>query len=328
MEKLIVSPSPHQRGNSSTTKIMTLVIIALIPSIIAATVIFGLRALILVLTCVASSVLFEFFCRKIMKRDNTISDFSAAVTGIILALNFPVTLPLWMAVLGCFVAIVITKQLFGGIGQNFANPAIVGRLVLTLSFTKEMSTWVKPFWYSSADLLTAPTPLAEKWLVSYSSSEGFVGKISPPVDYVDLFLGKTGGCIGETCAVAIILGGIFLLMTRVISPAAPLTFIGTLAVLTAVSGGDALYHILSGGLLFGAFFMATDYVTTPVTTKGKVIFGIGCGLITFLIRTFGAYPEGVSFAILLMNLLTPYIDRLTRTKPFGMVKVKEVKGNG
>lgn len=328
MEKLIVSPSPHQRGNSSTAKIMTLVITALIPSVIAATVIFGLRALILVLTCVASSVLFEFFCRKIMKKDNTISDFSAAVTGIILALNLPVTLPLWMAVLGCFVAIVITKQLFGGIGQNFANPAVVGRLVLTLSFTKEMSTWVKPFWYRTSDLVTAPTPLAEKWLVSYSSSSGFVGKISPPVDYIDLFLGKTGGCIGETCAIAIISGGIFLIMTRVISPSVPLAFIGTVAVLTAVSGGDVIYHILSGGLLFGAFFMATDYATTPITTRGRIIFAIGCGLITFLIRTFGAYPEGVSFAILLMNLLTPYIDRLTRTKPFGMVKAKGVKENG
>lgn len=328
MEKLIVSPSPHIRGNSTTSKVMTLVIIALIPSIIAATLIFGLRALILVITCVASSVLSEFFCRKIMKRDNTISDFSAAVTGIILALNLPVSLPLWMAMLGSFVSIVIVKQLFGGLGQNFANPAIVGRLVLTLSFTKEMSEWVKPFWYQTADLMTAPTPLAEKWLVSYSSSSGFVGVVSPPVDYIDLFLGKTGGCIGETCALAIILGGIFLLMTKTITFHIPFCYVGTVALLTVVSGGDALYHILSGGLLFGAFFMATDYVTSPVTKNGKIIFGIGCGVITFLIRKFGAYPEGVSFAILLMNLLTPYIDRLTRTKPFGMVKAKEVRNNG
>ncbi|MGN0653922.1 MAG: RnfABCDGE type electron transport complex subunit D [Oscillospiraceae bacterium] len=328
MEKLIVSPSPHQRGSVTTQKIMLFVIISLLPTIVAATVIFGIRALLLVLVCTASSVLFEFLCRKLMKRDNTISDLSAAVTGILLALNLPVNLPFWMAVLGSFVAIVIVKQLFGGIGQNFANPAIVGRIVLMLSFTPYMSSWLKPFWYKTADLTTSPTPLAAEWVVSYSSSSDFVGKITPPVSYMDLFLGKTGGCIGETCALALLIGGLFLVVTKVISPSTPIAFVGTVAVLTFIFKGDVLYQVLSGGLLLGAIFMATDYVTTPITTKGKIVFGIGCGIITFLIRNFGGFPEGVSFAILLMNLLTPYIDKLTKTRPFGFVKNKEVKQNG
>ena len=316
-KKLVVSASPHLRTKDTTRGIMLDVVISLIPALIAAVILFGPRVLAVTATTVITAVLSEFVARKVMKRHNTIGDLSAVVTGLILAFNLPVSIPLWMAAIGSFFAIVVIKQFFGGIGQNFANPAIAARIILLISFGQAMGNWTAPLSWKT-DAVSTATPLA---IIGGESAEALPSLL-------DMFLGIRGGCIGETCAIAIILGGIFLLMTRVISPAAPLTFIGTLALLTAVSGGDALYHVLSGGLLFGAFFMATDYVTTPVTTKGKVIFGIGCGLITFLIRTFGAYPEGVSFAILLMNLLTPYIDRLTRTKPFGIVEVKEVKGNG
>ncbi len=310
-------------------KIMLLVIIALIPAIVASVIIFGPRALWLIAICTASSVIFEYLCRLIMKRENTIGDLSAVVTGILLAMNLPVTLPWWMAVIGSFVAIVIVKQLFGGLGQNFANPAIVGRIVLMLSFTSQMTNWVKPFWYKTADITTSATPLAAEWTTVYKSSSDFIGAIQPPVAYSDLFFGTVGGCLGETCALALLAGGIFLVITKVISPSAPLAFIGTVALMTLITGGDVLFQLLSGGLMLGAIFMATDYVTTPITTKGKIIFGIGCGLITFLIRTYGSFPEGVSFSILLMNILTPYIDRLTRTKPLGALKPKkEAKQNG
>ncbi len=332
LDKLIVSPSPHQKKPITTTKVMFMVILSLVPAVISATVIFGAKALLLVANCIAWCLIFELLSRKIMKRSNTITDLSAVVTGILLALNFPVTLPLWMSIIGSFVAIVIVKQLFGGLGQNFANPAIVGRIVLMLSFTSEMTTWVKPFWYKTADLTTSATPLAMEWTTVYESTSGFLPATEPPVAYLDLFLGNVGGCIGETSALALLIGGLFLLIARIITPAIPLTFIGTVALLTAVTGGDPLYAVLSGGLLLGAFFMATDYVTSPITTKGKIVFGIGCGLITFLIREFGSYPEGVSFSILLMNILTPYIDKLTRTKPLGALapvkEKKEAKSNG
>lgn len=312
-------------------KIMLCVIISLIPAIVASAIVFGPRALWLISVCIASCNIIEFACRKLMKRENTIGDLSATVTGIILALNLPVTLPLWMAVLGCFVAIAIVKQLFGGLGQNFANPAIVGRIVLMLSFTTQMTTWAVPFFYKNAgsDVVTGATPLASEWVTVYKNTNDFLATTEPPVPYLDLFLGKTGGCLGETCALALIIGGLFLIATKVITPAVPVSFIGTVALLTFVTGGDVLFQLLSGGLLLGAIFMATDYVTSPITSKGKIIFGIGCGLITFLVRNYGSFPEGVSFSILLMNILTPYIDRLTRTKPLGALKPKkEAKQNG
>lgn len=291
------------------------VCIALVPALIAACVFFGFRALLLTAVCVGCCVLFEFLCRKIMKRDNTISDLSAVVTGIILALNLPVTLPLWMAAIGSFVAIVIVKQLFGGLGQNFANPAITARIVLMVSFPTAMTHWVVPFFWreAAADAVTSATPLA-------------LGEDAELPSYLDLFLGNIGGCMGETCALALLLGGLYLAARRIISLAAPVSFIGVLALLSFISGEDPLYQILAGGVFLGAFFMATDYATTPISTKGKIVFGIGCGIITFVIRRFGSFPEGVSFSILLMNVLTPYIEQLTRTKVFGAKEAEKNEG--
>lgn len=304
MNKLIVSPSPHDENYIKTSSIMLNVIIALLPALAAGCWFFGLRALLLAAVCVASCVLFEFLARKLMKRTNTIGDLSAAVTGLILALNLPVTLPIWMAVVGSFVAIVIVKQLFGGLGQNFANPAITARIVLMLSFPTAMTNWAIPFFYKNgADVVTGATPL-----------------VSGDASYLDLFLGNVGGCIGETCAAALLVGGLYLAIRKIISLAAPLSFIGSLALFSFIAGDDPLYAILSGGVFLGAFFMATDYATTPITTKGKIVFGLGCGIITFVIRHFGSYPEGVSFSILLMNVLTPFIEQLTRTKVFGAKK--------
>ncbi len=311
MGKLTVSPSPHDRSLMKTPRIMLNVIIALIPAVIASAIVFGLRALLVIAVCVASCIGFEYLCRRLMKRDNTISDLSAAVTGVILALNLPVTIPLWMAVLGSFVAIVIVKQLFGGLGQNFANPAITARIVLMVSFPAAMTNWVEPFFYrnDAADAVTGATPL-----------------VSRDASYMELFLGNTGGCLGETCALALLIGGLYLAARRIITLSAPLSFIGSLALLTFISGGDPLYEILAGGVFLGAFFMATDYATTPITEKGRIIFGLGCGIITFIIRTFGSYPEGVSFSILLMNILTPYIEQLTRGKVFGAKEAGKNEG--
>ena len=304
MNKLIVSPSPHDENYTKTSGIMLNVIIALLPAWGAACYYFGLRVVPLTAVCIASCMIFEYLCRRLMKRDNTISDLSAVVTGLILAMNLPVTLPYWMAVIGSFVAIVIVKQLFGGLGQNFANPAITARIVLMVSFPSAMTHWIKARDYDY-DAVSSATPLVlEK-----------NGDDVP--SYLDLFLGNTGGCLGETCALALLIGGLYLAARKIISLAAPVSFIGSLALLTWVSGGDPLYHILAGGVFLGAFFMATDYATTPITNKGKVVFGLGCGIITFVIRHFGSYPEGVSFSILLMNVLTPYIEQLTRSKVLG-----------
>jgi len=306
---LKVSASPHITGNMTTQKIMLLVIIALLPSLLTGIIMFGLKALILSVVCIVGCVAMEAVCRIIMKRQQTAADLSAALTGTLLAMNLPPDLPVWQALIGCFVAIVIVKQLFGGLGQNFANPAIVARIVLMLSFTSNMTTWSATRFMSESDAVTGATPL-----------------ISGNASYIDLLIGNTKGCIGEVCAIGLIIGGIFLIVAKIISPAAPLAFIGSVAALEFIVGNDPIYHILSGGLLFGAFFMATDYVTTPITAKGKLIFGLGCGIITFVIREYGGYPEGVSFSILLMNIVTPYIDSFTAPKIIGAVKTeKEAK---
>lgn len=321
MKGLFVSPSPHRAADMSTSKIMLMVIIALFPAAMAGCVFFGPRAAAVLAVCIAACVIFEALCRIIMKKDQTVGDLSAVVTGLLLGMNLPATVPFYVAVIGSFVAIVIAKQLFGGIGQNFANPAIAARIVLMLSFTPQMSNWVKPYWYSGAvDAETSATPLVAEWLTYSESGANF--KMAP-FTLSEMFWGETGGCIGETCAAMLILGGLFLIIIKVISPATPIAFIGSFAVLTLIYTGslvETLYGVLAGGLLIGAFFMATDYATTPLTTKGKIVFGIGCGLITFIIRSFGSFPEGVSFSILLMNLLTPYIDRLTKASPFGAKK--------
>ncbi len=312
MEKLIVSSSPHLRSGSTTRRIMLDVIIALAPAAIASVVIFGPRALLIIAVCVASCVLSEFVSRKVMKRENTIGDLSAVVTGILLAFNLPVGINPLMAAFGGVVAIVVVKQMFGGIGQNFVNPALTARIVLMSSFPSAMSTWSKPFYYleGTSDALTTASPLG-------ILKEG-TGAALP--SYLDLFLGNNAGCLGETCALALLLGGVYLIARRVIHPAVPLCYLATVAVISAVAGRDALTDLLTGGLMLGAIFMATDYTTTPITINGRIIFAIGCGILTMLIRMFGSLPEGVSFSIILMNILVPYIDRLSRPKPFGSRK--------
>lgn len=308
MEKLLVSPSPHIRNDVSTAKIMGHVMIGLLPAVIAATVIFGGKALMLIGFCIAVAVILERISGAIMKRPDTTGDLSAAVTGLIFALNLPPTLPFWIALIGLFFAIVVTKMLFGGLGCNFANPAIVGRIVLTLSFTSAMTTWSEPF---SSDVTTMATPLASR-----------------SADYLDMFIGTTSGCIGETSALALLFGFVYLCAVKVITPSTPVAYVGTVALFSWIAGVDPLYQVLAGGLLLGAIFMATDYVTTPVTQTGKIIFGIGCGIITCVIRLYGSYPEGVSFSILIMNIVTPYIDMLCRTKPVGAKKPAKPQKEG
>ncbi|MBQ2390524.1 MAG: RnfABCDGE type electron transport complex subunit D [Clostridia bacterium] len=312
MSKLVVSSSPHIRSGVTTTSIMRDVIIALAPACLTSVWVFGLRSLAVMVTCVLAAVLSEYICRKILKRSNTISDLSAVVTGLLLAMNLPVTIPLWMAALGSIIAIVIVKQLFGGIGQNFVNPALIGRIVLMTSYATQMTTWVDPFYYTQVDAMTSPTPLVQM----------ANGDTDLP-SYLNMLIGMRGGCLGETCILALIAGGIYLVVKRVISPATPIAFIATVGILSFLAGYDPLYQMMSGGLVLGAVFMATDYATTPITTKGKIIFGIGCGLITAFIRFFGSLPEGVSFSIIIMNILTPYIDNFTSPKPFGTVKEKK-----
>ena len=313
MNKLIVSPSPHDENYVKTSNIMLNVIIALLPAWGAAIYFFGMRVIPLTAVCIGSCIFFEYVCRAMMKRSNTVGDMSAVVTGLILAMNLPVTLPYWMAVIGSFVAIVIVKQLFGGLGQNFANPAITARIVLMVSFPAAMTNWIKPLEYDY-DAVSSATPLV------------LAKKGGELPSYLDLFLGNTGGCLGEVCALGLLIGGFYLAARKIISLAAPVSFIGSLFVLSFIAGDDPVYQILAGGVFLGAFFMATDYATTPITTKGKIVFGLGCGIITFVIRRFGSYPEGVSFSILLMNVLTPYIEQLTRTKVLGAKEAEKNEG--
>ncbi len=300
---LLVSHGPHVRSKNTTQRIMLDVIIALLPALVASVLIFGWRALLVTAVCVLTCVLGEWLFELLCKRQNTVSDLSAVVTGVLLAFNLPVGIPVWQAVFGSIVAIVVVKQLFGGIGKNFANPAITARIVMLLSFAGRMSDFS-----TVSDTVSSATPLTAL----------SAGEAAPSL--LDLFLGRHGGSLGETCALAILIGGVYLLCRRVITWHTPVVFVGTVFVFTWLLGEDPMVHILTGGLMLGAFFMATDYSTTPPTKWGKVIFGVGCGLITVLIRVFGNYPEGVSFAILFMNILTPYISRWTRRKPFGGAK--------
>lgn len=306
--KLIVTAAPHITSADSTQKIMQRVCLALVPTLIVSVLWYGISALILTAVTVAACVLFEMGYCKLVGRENPTGDFSAVVTGMLLAFNMPAGLPWWMAIVGSFVAIVVVKQLFGGMGYNFANPAIVGRIAMALGYTGAMTTYVFP--NNGIDALASATPLA------VASEVGSAG-------YLTLLIGKHGGVLGETCAITILLGGIYLIWTKVISPVIPVTYLATAAVLSVCFGMDPIYQLLSGGLMLGAFFMATDYVTSPTTDKGKVVFGIGLGLITMLIRRFGTMNEGVSFAILLMNLVVPYIDVLTRQDKLGIAKVKK-----
>lgn len=318
--KPTVTASPHMKAPVTSRGLMLDVIIALVPALAASVVIFGPRAFVVSVISVASCVVFEYLSRRLLKRSNTLGDLSAVVTGLLLGFNLPSTIRLWMIPIGAFVAIVVVKQFFGGIGQNFVNPALMGRIILMVSFPADMSNWVSPYnWKETADAVSTATPL-------YMLQSGESAELP---SLLEMFLGFRGGCLGETCAVALIAGGFYLLVKKVISPAIPLSFIGTLGILMLIGGkGDLsflLYNLLGGGLLIGAIFMATDYATCPLTFKGKIVYGIGCGLVTFLIRFYGTYNEGVSFAIILMNLLVPHIDNLTKLKPFGFIKEKKVK---
>jgi len=309
--KLIVTAAPHITSPDSTQKIMQRVCIALVPTLIASILIFGIGSLVLTVVTVAACVFFEWGWCKLMHREIPIDDFSAAVTGMLLAFNMPATLPWWMAIVGAFIAIVIVKQLFGGLGYNFANPAIVARIALAMGFASKMANYPKPA--NGIDALASATPLAVE--------KGVLGA----GEYVTLLLGNHGGVLGETCAITILIGGVYLIWTKVISPVIPVTYLATVAVLSLLAGRDPIVQLLSGGLMLGAFFMATDYVTSPTTDKGKLIFGIGLGVITCAIRFLGTMSEGVSFAILLMNLVVPYIEINTRQDKLGIAKAKKEK---
>lgn len=317
--KLILSSSPHLHGRFSTRRIMLDVIIALLPALVGAIVFFGWRALTLTAVSVIASVFFEWAYRKIMKLDCTVGDLSAAVTGMLIAFVCPVTVPYWIVVIGDFVAIILVKQLFGGIGKNFMNPALLARAFLIISWPVAMTTWAENgsqvACFSKFDGITCATPLGQL-------KEG-----AASLNLLDLFVGNVGGCIGEVSAMLLLIGGVYLVIRKVISPRIPLAFIGTVAVLGLLfpqNGCDGLtwsaYQILSGGVMLGAVFMATDYVTSPVTAWGQLLYGIGCGAITILIRYFGSYPEGVSFAILLMNACVGVFDRIGRPRQFGTAK--------
>ena len=303
----VVSSSPHLHRTTTSANIMRDVCVALLPALIASVVVFGAQSMLVTVVCVTAALFSEALYERICKLPITIHDSSAIVTGMLVAFNLPVSIPLWQAAIGSVVAIVLVKQLFGGLGKNFANPAIVGRIFLFLSFSKTMTNWTFP------DAVSTATPLA---LMR-------TGDMAALPSMLDMFLGNRAGCLGEASVLALLAGGIYMLVRKVITWHTPVAFIGTVFVLSWILGGDftyAVYQIMAGGLMLGAIFMATDYVTTPQTELGRLVFGFGCGLLTVMIRQWGSYAEGVSFAILFMNILTPYINKWTRHKPFGGVK--------
>jgi electron transport complex protein RnfD len=315
--KLVVSNSPHIRGNETISKVMVQVLIALLPAVIAAVWFFGLHALRVMVLCTAGCIAVEEIWNRCAKRKPTWKDGSAAITGLLLAMNLSAGAPWWICLLGCVLAIGLGKQIFGGLGFNPFNPALVARVALLIGFPSLMTSWVvpNPGNWSACDALTGATPLA--------ADSAHLASLS------DLFFGNVGGCLGETSALALLLGGAFLLIRKLIKWQVPAAFIGTVAVITGITHHfnpeltpPAVYHVLAGGLMIGAFFMATDMVTSPMTANGALIFGFGCGIITSVIRIWGGYPEGVSFSILFMNALTPLIDRYTIGKPFGYIRVK------
>jgi electron transport complex protein RnfD len=309
MEKLIVSTSPHIRTKTTTQSIMRDVLIALSPAAIASVVFFGLKALLILSVCVGTSVLSEFLFNLAAKKKQTVGDLSACITGTLLALSLPAKAGVWECIVGSVFAIVVVKCLFGGIGCNFANPAVTARVMLLISFSSVVggaATEIQNVLTAGATPLTALQSGATKNLPSI----------------LDMLIGNRGGAIGETCVIALVLGGIYLVVRKVISWHTPVIYIGTvfaLSLLLTMSFTEALYQTLGGGLILGAIFMATDYVTTPINKYGKMVFAFGCGLLTVLIRFFGSYPEGVSFAILIMNIVSPYIEKLCTKKPFGKV---------
>ncbi len=314
---LNVNSSPHLKHPDTTSSIMLDVVIALIPACAFGCILFGLRAVALLFTCVATALLSEFLWNKILKKPMTVGDLSAVVTGLLLGMNLPSKTPLWMAAIGSIVAIIVVKQMFGGLGCNFANPAITARIVMLVSFPSAMSNYE----LAIVDTTTSATPL------TYLSAA--VNEIPETINFNNMFFGLEKGCVGETSAFLLLIGGLYLVLRRVITPTIPLSYIGTVALLALLFGDNVSIAVFGGGLMLGAIFMATDYTTSPTTELGKLIFGIGCGIITFVIRKFAALPEGVSYAILIMNILVPYINRISFKKPFGFIAPeKEVKANG
>lgn len=311
MNKLSVNVSPHIRSGDTTTGIMLDVIIALLPAFAASIYFFGVRALYITSVCVLACVLGELAYQLIAKRPVTINDLSAVVTGMLLAFNLPVTIPEWQAIIGSLVAIVVVKQLFGGIGFNFANPAATARVMMLISFSGTLTNWTLPH---QPDLVASATPLG---MIKAGDHEALPSLFS-------MVIGDRAGSMGETCAVALIIGFVYLLLRGVITWHTPVVYVATVFVFSYIAMGFdlelAIYQIFAGGLLLGAIFMATDYATTPPTPLGRVIFGFGCGIITVAVRLWGSNPEGVSFAILFMNILTPYISRLTARRIFGAAK--------
>ena len=330
--KLAVASSPHVSSPIGTRSLMLDVLIALVPALCIGIWFFGPRALTMTVVSVLACEIFEYGYRKLLKKTNTCGDLSAAITGVLLAFVCPVTLPYWMLIIGDFFAIVVVKQLFGGLGKNFLNPALGGRAFLMLCYPVAMTTWVAPGIGTGAwaDLLGGTKTMAGVDIVSSAtplSADFMHGGLLPDATILDAFVGNVGGCIGEISALALLLGGVYLIVRGVIRARIPVAYIATVAVLTflfPLGGNDRLvwmtYQLFTGGLFLGAFFMATDYVTSPVTKKGEIIFGIGCGLLTVFIRYFGGYPEGVSYAILLMNAAVWLIDRYTAPRRFGAVK--------
>ena len=327
--KLIATSSPHIRAAENTRSIMLDVIIAMMPALIWAIVKFGFRALTLTAVSVVGCMFFEWGYRKLLKKPQSIGDLSAVVTGMLLAFVCPPTLPYWMIIIGAFFAIVVVKQLYGGIGCNFLNPALAGRAALLASYATAMTTWAVPMsklsaFGSNADAVTSSTPLA-------MMKNGDFATLTSTYSVVDMFLGRVGGSLGEVSALMLLLGGVYLVIRKVISWHIPVAYIATVAILTliaapaGISGVDyMLYNVFGGGLMLGAIFMATDYATSPVTKPGQIIFGIGCGLLTCFIRRFGSYPEGVCYSILIMNCTTWLLDKYIRPTIYGAPK-KEKK---
>lgn len=326
--KLIASSSPHIRSNEDTRSIMLDVIIALMPALVMGVYVFGWRALTSTLVSVAACVVWEWLYRKVMKKSNSIGDLSAVVTGILLAFVCPVQTPYWMLVIGAFFSIVLVKQLYGGIGCNFINPALAGRAILLASYATAMTTWVKvgekaAVIGSNADIVTAATPLAMMKGVDAAGWETLTNTYT----LGDMFIGRIGGSLGEVSSLMLLLGGIYLLLRKVISWQTPVAFIATVAVITLISAPAGVssveymaYNVFGGGLMLGAIFMATDYATSPVTKPGQLIFGVGCGLLTCFIRRFGSYPEGVCYSILIMNCTTWLLDKYVRPTIYGAAK--------
>ena len=325
--KLIVSSSPHVRTNKDTSYIMKQVVIALLPATLAALFFFRLSALNVIFFCVTGSVGAEFVCQKISKQESTIGDFSAVVTGLLLAFNVPASLPWWMCLLGAAFAIIVVKMVFGGIGNNFVNPALAARAFLLASFPVAMTLWTRTGvnWVSSGniDAYTTATPLS----FLKAGSNGVSSLADSGISISNMLIGNIGGCIGETSAVLIILGGLYLMYKGIINYVIPTFYICTVAILMFILGGFnftfVIYELLAGGLMLGAFFMLTDYTTSPMTKKGQIIYAVLAGLITTVIRLYGGYPEGGSYSILFVNIMTPLIDKYTKTKVFGEVSKSE-----